>query len=280
MTTVVRTHEPPLARPGAFVRSIWRDLRRSRPLATEMARRDIRNHYRLSLIGPVGVVLPPVAMTLVGLGFQQAGILKVESTAIPYGLFVLVGTILWTSFVEALMAPMYGLLAEQRLLARTTATAESIVLGKLAHVLFNVGIKAMLLIAALVWYRFAVPVTAVLALAGVLTLTALGTAIGLALAPVNLLYRDISRLLAVATAFWLVFSPVYFPPPPGSSIGAIMRANPVTPILSGTRSLLLTGHIADPGWTALVGVAAFVALAVSWFFVRIVLRVAIEQANE
>jgi ABC-type polysaccharide/polyol phosphate export permease len=120
----------------------------------------------------------------------------------------------------------------------------------------------------------------VLALAGVLTLTALGTAVGLALAPVNLLYRDISRLLTVATAFWLVFSPVYFPPPQGNLIGAVMRANPVTPILSGTRSLLLTGHIADPVHTAVVSAGAFVALVLSWFFVRIVLRVAIEQANE
>jgi lipopolysaccharide transport system permease protein len=280
MTTVVRTHEPPLARPREFLRTVWHDLRRSGPLAVEMARRDIRGQYRQTLIGPASVVLTPCAMTAVALGFQQAGILKVDSAAVPYGLFVLVGALLWTTFMDALMAPIYGLLAEQRLLARTNAAPESIVLGKVGQVFFNAGVKVLLLIAALVWHRFAVPPAAIFAIAGVLGLIVIGTAVGLALAPINLLYRDVSRLLSVVTTFWFVFSPVYFPPPASGIVGAIMRLNPVTPALADTRSLLLTGRAVWPAQTAVISLAACVLLAFCWVCVRIVLRVAVEQVNE
>lgn len=280
MSTVVRTHEPPLARPREFLRGVWRDVRRSRPLAVEMARRDIRSQYRQSLVGPAGVLLPPCAMTAVALGFRHAGILNVDSAAIPYALFVLVGTILWTTFLDALTAPIYGLLAEQRLLARTSASPESIVLGKLGQVLFNIVIKAMLLTIALVWYGLKVPVTAVLAPVGVLSLAALGTAVGLVLAPINLLYRDISRILAIITTFWFFFSPVYFPAPSVGAIGTIMRINPVTPLLSDTRSLVLTGSLASPLHSLSVTLGACLLLVLGWLYMRVVLRVAIEQVNE
>jgi lipopolysaccharide transport system permease protein len=108
----------------------------------------------------------------------------------------------------------------------------------------------------------------------------LGTAVGIFIAPINLLYRDISWVLATVTTFWFFFSPVYFPAPSGGTIGAIMRLNPVTPILSDTRSLILTGVIANPVPSLVVTLAACLLLAIGWLYARVVLCVAIEQVNE
>jgi len=106
MRTVVRTHEPPLARPAEFLGSVWRDLRRSQALAVEIAKRDIRSQYRHSLLGPLGVLLFPLVLTALALGFHSSGILNVDSSGVPYTLYVLVGVILWTTFIEALNAPV------------------------------------------------------------------------------------------------------------------------------------------------------------------------------
>ena len=172
-----------MARPTEFVRNAWRDLRRSGPLALEMAKRDIRSQYRQSLLGFFVVLLFPLALTAVAIGFRATGILHVDSTNVPYPLFVLVGVILWTTFIEALNAPVYGLLNELRLLARTSAPPEAIVLSKLGTVFLNLLIKIVLLVAAIVWYRTAIPVTALLAPLGMLGLTILGTMGGLLIAP-------------------------------------------------------------------------------------------------
>ena len=174
MRTVVHTHEPPLARPAEFFDKVWRDLRRSRPLASEIAKRDIRTQYRHSLLGPTAVLLLPLALTALAVGFHRSGILRVDTATDPYVLYVLVGVVLWTSFIEALNAPSYGLLSELRLLSRTTAPPEAIVLGKLGPVFVNLLLKLLLVAAALLWYRMPIPISAALAPIGILGLVRAG----------------------------------------------------------------------------------------------------------
>jgi lipopolysaccharide transport system permease protein len=280
MRMVVRTYEPLLAQPVEFFRLVWRDLRRSFPLATELAKRDVRNQYRQSLFGPAAVILVPLVMTAIALGFRRTGILKVDSSGIPYALFVLTGVILWITFLEALNAPIQGLLLGQRLLTRTSAPPEAILLGKLGVWFVNVFIRISILAIAIVWYRISIPVTIVLAPIGLLSLAALGSSVGLLIAPINLLYRDLSWILGSVTTIWFFFSPVYFPAPATGMIGTIMQINPVTPILSATRSLMLTGTIANPVRSLLIMLGTCGLLVACWFYSRIVLCVALEQVNE
>ena len=280
MSLVVRTPDPPFARPREFLHAACLDLRRSYALARQLAKRDIRNQYRQTLLGAGVVLLPPLTMTVIGLGFHRAGILSADSQAIPYGLFVLLGVILWTTFLDAIHAPIQGLLTEQRLLARMGSPPEAIILGKLGPVLFNLGVRTLLLAAAIAWYGIVVPATVVLAPLGALALIALGTAVGLLLAPLNLVYRDVSRVLFTLTAFWLFFSPVYFPAPRAGGLGTIMRLNPVTPLLSGARALALTGDVPDAVLGVSVALGALLLLAAAWLYVRVALPVAIEQTTD
>jgi lipopolysaccharide transport system permease protein len=218
-------------------------------------------------------------MAAVGMGFRRAGILNVDSLGVPYGLFALFGVMLWTTFLDALNAPIYGLLAEQRLLARTGSPPEAVILGKLGQVFFNFGVKSIPLAIAFLWFGAAIPATILLAPFGVVGLIALGTAVGLLLAPINLLYRDVSKILIAATTFWFFVSPVYFLPPREGPIGTVMSLNPVTPWLSGTRSLATTGAAADPAHWVLLTAGTFVLLVLCWIYLRVALPVAIEQAN-
>jgi lipopolysaccharide transport system permease protein len=280
MRTVVRTPQPALARPIDFLCCVGYDIRRALPLAVELAKRDVRKQYRQSLFGPAAIVLSPLVMTAAALGFRRTGILNVDSAGTPYALFVFAGAILWITFLETLNAPIFSLLAEQRLLSLTSAPAEAVLLGKLGVLLLNLGIRSLLLVMAIAWYRVSVPATVVLAPVGVLSLAALGTSAGLLIAPVNLVYRDTSSILATATTLWFFFSPVYFPAPSVGAIGVIMRVNPVTPLLSDTRALILTGNIPHPLRSFVVMAGACLLLVVCWLYARIVLSVAIEQVSE
>ena len=275
----LRTADPPLAQPVAFCRTLWRDLRRSLPLARELAKRDLRIHFRQPLLGTAAAALPPLVMTAVGLGFREAGLLTVDEVAIPYGLFVLAGVVLWITFLEALNAPIHALLAEQGLLARSSAPAEAVLLGRLGSLLANLGIRLLLLALAVVWFGAGFPASALVAPLGLAGLVAFGFAVGLLLAPLNLIFRDISRLLAILTTFWLFLSPVFFPAATSGVIGRVMQLNPVTPFLSWTRSALLTGDPPDLlGMVALTG-AVLLLIGVCWFYLRITLRIFIERSN-
>ena len=167
-----------------------------------------------------------------------------------------------------------------RLLARTTAPPEAIILGKLGPVFANLLLKLALIAAAVFSYRMPLPLTAALAPIGLLGLALLGTAVGLLIAPLNLLYRDISWVFGTVTTIWFFFSPVYFSPPATGTVGVIMNLNPVTPLLADTRSLLLTGTAITPIRSILIIGGACLLLMASWFCIRIVLWVAMEQVNE
>ena len=128
--------------------------------------------------------------------------------------------------------------------------------------------------------RVAIPATILIAPVGILGLIALGTAVGLLLAPINLIYRDVSAILGPVTTFWFFVSPVYFPAPADGIVATIMNLNPVTPVLSGTRALALSGAPGDPLHGILVALGAFVLLVLCWFYVRVTLPVAMEQASD
>jgi len=276
---LIRTAGPPFARPAQFAAALWRDLRRSRPLAWELAKRDLRIQYRHPLFGIAAVVLPLLAMAAVGLGFRASGLLIVDSVAIPYALFVFVGLVLWTTFLEALYAPMHALIAEQGMLARTAAPPEAVLLGKLGPLLANLGVKGLLLAICVGWYDLDLPGTLALAPLGFVALIALGLAVGLILAPLNLIYHDVSRLLVVVTTFWLFLSPVYFSVPATGVLGTIMSINPVTPLLAATRSALLTGDEIGSGLMFAMAGGALAFLGICWIYMRVTLPVVIERAD-
>ena len=110
---VVYTADPQLRRPEQFVRSMIADLFASRELAWRLLLRNIQSQYRRSLLGYLWALLPPLVSTLVWVFLRGARIFNVGETDIPYPAYVLVGTLLWQSFVEALNSPLRQLSAAQ-----------------------------------------------------------------------------------------------------------------------------------------------------------------------
>jgi lipopolysaccharide transport system permease protein len=276
---VVNSADPLLAHPFEFARTAVADLRRSLSLALEMTRRDVNVQHRQSLFGPLLVVLPPLTMVLLGMGFRSAKILNVDQLHIPFTLYVLFGMMLWTTFLDALNAPIQGLLQERQMLSRTNSPPEAIVLGKLGPVLFNFGLKAIPLAVGMVWYDMPVGWALALAPLGLLAMLAIATALGLVLAPLNMLYRDVQKLVMSFSTLWFFLTPIYFPVPAEGTLAAVMRANPITPLLDATRDLATVGLTGDPLDLVLRIGASFLVLVPAWVFFRISLPITLEQAN-
>ncbi len=97
------------------------------------------------------------------------------------------------------------------MLARINFPREALILSKLGEVLFNFGIKLILIIALFIWFKMPVTASVILAPVALIHLIALGTFIGLILAPIGALYQDVSKAIALVTSFWLFITPVVYP---------------------------------------------------------------------
>lgn len=275
----VYTPESELRHPVRLFRGMVRDLLTSRGLAWRLMVRDISAHYRQSFLGFAWAFLPAIVMAA---GFTLAGnakVINVAATPLPYPAYVMFSMILWQTFVEALNGPVLAVTNAKQMLARINFPREALVLAKLGEVSFNFGVKLFLAVAIFAWYQMPVTRAALLAPLALLSLILLGTFFGLLLAPLGILYQDITQGLTVFTGLWLFLTPIVYPVPQSGTLATIVKLNPVTPLLVTTRELATTGVISDPDRFLIVTAATVAGLFITWVTFRLAMPFAIERVS-
>jgi lipopolysaccharide transport system permease protein len=276
----VHTADMRLRQPGDLLFNLGRDVVRSRYIAWEMMKRDLINQYRTSVLGALIPLLPALTTAAWAILFRDAHIINVASVSMPYPFFVLCGMMLWAAFLESIDAPISGVQAEQSLLSKADVPPEAVTVSRVGHVLVNFCVKAIVVAAAALAYRVRISWTILMAPFGLLMIVALGTAIGLILAPINLLYKDVSKALPVITTFWFFATPIIFTSPNQGWVAMVMnRLNPMTPLLNTTRELAFGG-----GLSMVTGLEVSVVLTLCLFIVaalfhRIAMPIVIDRAN-
>ena len=277
--TVAYTPESLLRHPKRMLWEMQRDLLASRELAWRLLVRDISAKYRQSFLGFFWAIIPAMVTAA---GFTLAknnGIVNIGTTDLPYPAYVMFSMTLWQTFLEALNAPIQGVAAGKAMLARINFPREALILSKLGEVFFNFGVKLILIIALFIWFKMPVSTSVVLAPVALIHLIALGTFIGLMLAPIGFLYQDVARIITLATGFLLFLTPVVYPVPTNGTFSNIVKLNPVTPLLVTTRELATTGIISDPmGFWVASGIS-FVGLFFAWIIYRVSMPYIVERIS-
>ena len=280
MNTVLHTPARPFAHPFGLLRELVSDIIRSRHVAWEMMIRDLRSQYRTSIAGVLIPLLPALTTAIWAILFRDAHIINVGTIDMPYPFFVLCGMMLWAAFLESMDAPISGVQAEQGLLSKANIPVEAVTMARLGQVLFNFGIKTLLIVAAALVYRVQVPWTIVFAPIGILLIVFLGAAIGLILAPLNLLYTDINKALPILTTFWFFTTPIIFTTPNAGWAAFLMRyVNPMTPLLTTTRELAFGHGLSQTRGFAAAAALTLLLLLAATIFHRIAMPIVIDRAN-
>lgn len=269
MTKTRFTAEPQLRRPGQFLRDSRRSLTASLPLARRLFVRDLKARYRLSALGFVWMFLPGIAQTGVWIYLNAANIVNGGDTSVPYPLYVLLGTLIWQGFTDAVNMPRQQLANASQMLTRVNFPAESLILAGMADVAVNTVVRLLIAVPVLIAYRVSPGWGVLLSPLPLLVVLVLGVSIGLLIAPFGLLYHDLDRLLGLVLTFWMLVTPVAYVLPPTSLARTLSRVNPVSQPLNLTRDWL-TGGALDPG-TLVVAVfgASVVLLTIAWALFRL-----------
>jgi lipopolysaccharide transport system permease protein len=275
----VYTPDSSLASPRKMFSEMFRDLIASRELAWRLAVRDIKAQYRQAFLGFLWAFILPLANTLAWVFLNSTGIIKVADTTMPYPAYVFTGTMLWAIFMDALNAPLAQVNAARGMLAKLNFPREALVVSGIYQVLFNASIKIILLLFALVFVGVTPDWSLLLFPLGMLSLVLVGTAFGLLVTPVGMLYTDVGRALPLLMQFLMYVTPVVFPMPKSGWAVTLFTLNPLTPIILTTRDWL-TGL--DPEYLCsflVVNLAAAALLLVVWVVYRLALPILIERMS-
>lgn len=276
---VVHRPESLMRHPLRLFQMMWLDLLASRELAWQLMVRDINTKYRQSILGFFWAFLPAIVMATGFTLAQNAGVVNIGKTSIPYPAYVMFSMTLWQTFVEALNGPVQAVTSAKGMLTRVNFPREALVLAKLGEVSFNFGIKLILIIGLFLWFKIPVTASVILAPVALIHLVLLGTFFGVLLAPAGMLYQDFTMGLTLATSLWLFITPVVYPVPTQGLFGTIVKFNPVTPLLVTTRELATTGVISDPMSFWIASLIGAVGLLLAWISYRLAMPFVVEKIS-
>lgn len=221
--------------------------------------RDIKVRYKQTAIGASWAVIQPVATMLVfTLVFGRLA--RIPSDGLPYAVFSYAALLPWNYFANALQKTSTIVVSNQHILTKVYFPRLTLPIFSVCTGLVDFAISFVMFGFLLAWYHIVptwhvvwFPVFLLMAL-----LTALG--VGLWLAALNALYRDVGQILPFLMQFWMFGSPVVYS---SSMVPAKWRwlygLNPMTGVIEGFR-WSLAGHGQAPGRLFAVSAAIVIAI--------------------
>ena len=275
----IYTPDSSLANPRIMLREMFRDLIASRELAWRLAVRDITAGYRQAFLGFAWAVIMPLANAVIWIFLRGAGVISVGETTLPNWLYAFTGTMIWAILLEAMNAPLQQTNAARGMLAKLNFPREALVVSGIYQTLFNSAIRIALLICGLIvagvnpgWNVLLFPL-------GILSLVLVGTAIGLLLTPVRMLYTDVGRGITVLMQFVMFLSPVVFPMPTEGWVATVFKINPLTPLILTARDWLTGSPPEFLVYFLAVNAVALALLLAVWVAYRLAMPIIIERMS-
>ena len=276
MQSHIYSPDPALKNPGKFFGEMFADARSSSGLAYQLALRDFKALYRQSALGSFWAFLPPLVTTALFLFLRSGKAFSTAQDAIPYLPFVLIGTLLWQTFADAVQGPMKVVTSSKQMIIKINFPQEALLLAGVGLTVINFTIRLTILLPALVFFFLKYPemsltVNFLFFPFAVLALMLLGYTIGVLLSPLGMLFKDVNMALTLVLTFWMFITPVVFPLATGGKVAALQLLNPVTPVLVTARELALGLPPTMLGHSALVIVAFCGLLLLGWTLFRVAL---------
>jgi lipopolysaccharide transport system permease protein len=256
-----------------------RDLKSSRDLSWRLAVRDTRSLYRQSVLGILWAFFTPLMNTLVWVFLNSTGVVKMADSGIPYPVFVFTGTMLWSVLLESLTSPLQQTQAAQSMLTKINFPKEALILSGIYKILFNSGIKIALILAAVMLFGVFPDEGILLFPIAVLSLVLFGTAAGLFITPIGMLYTDIGKVIPILMQFLMYFSPVVYMTPQGGKLATLIQWNPITPLITTARNWLTGLPVDDLNYFIIINITMLVVLLVGWILYRISIPIIVERMS-
>jgi lipopolysaccharide transport system permease protein len=241
------------------LRDVWTSL----PVGWMLGRRDVKIKYKQSALGPLWLVLQPLAM-LAAITIAFSKVTNVDTGDVPYVVFALVGLSVWTYVQMAITVAPQVLPSNWQVVRRSPCPRLAFVTGTLISVMPPLAVVLVASLAAAVISgsigveAFAMPVMLVWLVVMMWGFTLLVTALGGR-------FRDAVALAPVIVQAGIFFTPVGYPLDAAGSFAKVLAFNPASGVIESWRWSLL--GIAPDGFAIAVALAETVVVTLLGWYV-------------
>ncbi|MDR1828783.1 MAG: ABC transporter permease [Methylobacteriaceae bacterium] len=261
--TIYRPNE----RQGGFlwgVRQAAGDIHASRYIILRLFLRDFKAQYKQKLLGYFWAFISPLLGVLSFLFLYISGVLVPGEGEIPYTLYVLTGSCVWSCLPGALAGVSGGLAAQADLIMRTRIPKISLAVSALSNLYYAIMTNMVTVLVVLLLYGMAPSWWFILYPVLVLPMVLLGASAGLVLSVLGIIARDLTSMVQFGLSLVMYVTPVIYLRDTITNplIKTLITYNPLTYLVDTPRSLIITGHAENGGVFLLLSAAACVCAVV------------------
>jgi lipopolysaccharide transport system permease protein len=235
------------------------EYRRYRTLFVILALKDVMLRYRQTLLGVVWAVIQPLLpMAIFTVVFAR--VLRPATGGVPYWLFVLAGMAPWSFFAGAINLAGATFTNNHGLLNKVYFPRAILPGAAVAACLLDFMVTGLFLAGLVTWRGYRPTVEWLLLPVIVLMTTGLAMSVGLALASLMAIYRDVKHVLPFLVQLWMFATPIFYPTSLlPQTVRRAVGLNPMAGIVEALRSCLFG---TAPEWNLLaLSALSMVAIA-------------------
>jgi len=257
----------------------YTDLIRYRELFGSLWRRDLESKYKGSALGVVWVLIPP--LVLMGVYLFVFHYMWRTTQVSYYPLYLLAGLAPWVFFATSLQAGAGAMVGAAPLIRKTRFPRQLTAFTVVGTNLVTFAVMLLILFALCLAFIPASRGVGWLSLPIAALIVCFTAGLVLAVATLNVLFRDVEHFVGSLLLPWFFLTPVIWHEsffPGHEALKEILRwTNPLTPPLEAFRDPLWAGTAPRLGDVVYLVVAAAVSLAFgAWVFSRVDDRIAVE----
>lgn len=257
---------------------MFADIRSSSFLAFQLAKRDLQGQYRQSFLGFFWAFAPVITNSLVWIFLNNSGTVDVNSdNNIPYVLFVIIGTIVWSIFTESMMIPLSSVNGARGILSKINFPKEALLIAGIYKLFFNLLLKLLMVALFLIIYGINPGPQIMYFPIILISIMCLSTSIGLLFTPLGLIYTDIAKIITTAVPFLMYFTPVVYAVPQGGIFKTLFELNPLTFLFNDARASLVNGQVENLPFALIVFGVSFIILLIGLVIFRKSMPIIIEK---
>lgn len=221
-----------------------KELWKYRDLVILFVKRDLKNVYKQTVLGPLWIVINPFLSTFV-FTVIFGMIANISTDGIPQFLFYMSGNILWSFFSNCFNrasstflsnARIFGKVYFPRLVMPLSGIIYNSITFLVQFVMFAILVAVYALTGANVHPNLLVTALPIF----LIHIASLGTGTGLIISSLTTKYRDLNVLVSFGLTLWMYLTPVVYPVSQiPESFRWIMLLNPVAPIVETFRFAFL-----------------------------------------
>jgi lipopolysaccharide transport system permease protein len=245
-----------------------------RQIVFQMARRDMIDRYRGSMLGFAWSLLNPLLMLAVytfvfSLVFKAAWPGSAAGSA-GFALNVFAGMIVFTIFSESVSRAPSLVIQNANLVKKVVFPLEVLPLVTLASSLFHSVVSFAVLLAFVVVVTGKLPLTAVLFPVAMVPVALFALGLSWFLASIGVFFRDATHTVGLLVMALMFLSPIFYPVSSvPERVRGLFELNPLARSVEDCRALVIAGNVPDPiGFAVNLVIAVAVAWLGLWWFMR------------